>query len=132
MTVPDHPLVVLEPWAGPWSPHDPDANFKRDVALYSQLDPMTTIAALSASMQIPAGAIVRYVLARYASAGSGGLLELGPSMVHRLWQPVDAAERAGDDASRLAAYDQLRQMISWLRQPLLGESDDDAGSPGDL
>jgi hypothetical protein len=131
MTVPDHPLVVLEPWAGPWSPHDPDANFKRDVALYSQLDPMTTIAALSASMQIPAGAIVRYVLARYASAGSGGLLELGPSMVHRLWEPVDAAERAGDDVSRLAAYDQLRQMISWLRQPLLGEGEDDGGSAGD-
>jgi hypothetical protein len=131
MTVPDHPLVVLEPWAGPWSPYDPDANFKRDVALYSQLDPMTTIEALSASMDIPAGAIVRYVLARYASAGSGGLLELGPSMVHRLWEPIDAAERTGDDVSRLAAYDQLRQMISWLRQPLLGESEHDAGRAGD-
>jgi hypothetical protein len=131
MNVPDDPLVVLEPWTGPWSPDDPDANFKRDVALYSQLDPMTTIDALSASMEIPAGAIVRYVLARYATAGSGGLLELGPSMVHRLWEPVDAAERAGDDVSRLAAYDQLRQMISWLRQPLLAESEDEAGISGD-
>jgi hypothetical protein len=121
MNPPDSPVIVLEPWPGPWSPEDPDANFKRDVALYSRLDPMTTIDALSQSMEIPAGAIVRYVLARYATAGTCGLLEIGPSMIHRLWESIDAAERAGDDLARLAAYHQLRQMISWLRQPLLLE-----------
>ena len=42
-------------------------------------------------------------------------------MTHRLWAPIEAAERAGDDASRLAAYDQLRQMVSWLRLPLVSD-----------
>jgi hypothetical protein len=112
-------VVVLEPWRGPWPPDDPDANFKADVALYANVDPMETVRGLSEHMGIPEGAIVHYVLARYATGGTGGLLELGPSMVHRLWAPIDAAERAGTDAARLAAYDQVRQMISWLRQPLL-------------
>ena len=80
-----------------------------------------TIAALSEHMGVPVGAIVRYVLARYATGGSSGLLELGPSMVHRLWEPIDRAERADTASARLAAYDQVRQMIAWLRQPLLGD-----------
>ena len=29
-----------------------------------------------------------------------------------------AEEAAGDDAARLAAYHQLRQMLSWLQHPL--------------
>jgi hypothetical protein len=111
--------VVLEPWAGPWSPDDPDANFKADVALYARSDPMTTLRALAGAAGMPVGAVVRYVLARYATAGSGGLLELGPSMVHRLWEPIAAAERCGTDDARLAAYDQLRQMVDWLRLPLV-------------
>jgi len=114
---------VLEPWFGPWDADDPDANFKADVALYSRLDPLTTVTALSAHMRIPVGAVVRYVLARYATGGSGGLLELGPSMVHRLWEPVAVAEQAGTTAARLAAYDQLRQMLEWLRLPLSAEGE---------
>ena len=112
-------VIVLEPWRGPWAPDDPDANFKADVALYANADPMATVRGLSAHMGVPEGAIVHYVLARYATGGSGGLLELGPSMVHRLWAPIEAAEREGTDAARLAAYDQVRQMVAWLRQPLL-------------
>jgi Family of unknown function (DUF6027) len=109
-------------WAGPWGPDDPDANFKSDVALYSHLDPMATISALAASMGIPEGAVVHYVLAKWASAGSGGLLELGPSMVHRLWAPIERAEDEGTDAARVEAYQQLRQMISWLRLPLVSDA----------
>ena len=97
---------------------DPDANFKADVALYAHVDPMRTIVSLAAAMGLPEGAIVRYVLAKWASAGSGGLLELGPSMVHRLWEPIEEAEAAGTDDARLAAYEQVRQMLSWLRLPL--------------
>ncbi len=74
--------------------------------------------ALGENVGIPVGALVRYVLAKYATGGSGGLLELGPTMVHRLWEPVERAERAGTDAARLEAYGQLRQMIGWLRLPL--------------
>ncbi len=112
-------------WNGPWPLDDPDANFKADVALYSHVNPMTTISRLAAAMGIPEGAVVHYVLAKWASAGSGGLLELGPSMVHRLWEPFEKAEVAGTDVARLDAYEQLRQMISWLRLPLVG---DEAGS----
>jgi Family of unknown function (DUF6027) len=109
------------PWEGPWSQEDPDANFKADVALYSHVDPMTTVANLAEAMGMPEGAVVWYVLAKWASGGSGGLLELGPSMVHRLWEPIETAEASGTDDARLSAYEQLRQMISWLRLPLAEE-----------
>jgi hypothetical protein len=115
--------LELVGWDGPWDPDDPDANFKADVALYSQVDPMTTGGNLAAAMEMPEGAVVHYVLAKWASAGSGGLLELGPTMVHRLWAVVEKAEETGTDAARLEAYEQLRQMISWLRLPLVREGD---------
>lgn len=76
-------------------------------------------------MDIRPGALVHHVLAKWASAGSGGLLELGPSMVHRLWAVIERAERHDSNESRLEAYEQLRQMISWLRLPLV---DDEASS----
>ena len=82
---------------------------------------MTTIGNLAAAMEMPEGAVVHYVLAKWASAGSGGLLELGPAMVHKLWAVVEKAEETGTDTARLEAYEQLRQMISWLRLPLLDE-----------
>jgi len=114
--------VRLERWTGPWGSEDPDANFKADVALYSHVEPMGTIRGLAAAMGIPEGAIVRYVLAKYATGGSGSLLELGPTMIKRLWEPVEAAEAADTDAARLAAYEQLREMLSWLRLPLEDDS----------
>jgi hypothetical protein len=120
----DERSVDLVGWDGPWEADDPDANFKADVALYSHVDPMATIGRLAAAMAMPEGAVVHYVLAKWASAGSGGLLELGPSMVHRLWGVVEEAEEAGTDRARLQAYDQLRQMISWLRLPLVNDGAD--------
>jgi hypothetical protein len=111
--------VRLEQWSGPWPDDDPDANFKAEIALYSLVDPLTTIEGLSANIGVPVGAVCRYVLARWASAGSAGLLELGPSMVQRLWEVCERADGEGTDESRLAAYDQLRQMLSWLRLPLV-------------
>jgi hypothetical protein len=113
--------LELAGWDGTWDPDDPDANFKADVAIYSHVDPMTTIDNLAAAMEMPEGAVVHYVLAKWASAGSGGLLELGPTMVHRLWAVVEEAEKTGSTAARLEAYEQLRQMISWLRLPLVNE-----------
>lgn len=116
------PLVRLDRWQGPWEPDDPDANFKADVALYSTQDPLVTIGNLADNLGLPVGAVVRYVLAKWASGGSGGLLELGPVMAGRLLAPVTAAEEAGTDEARLAAYDQLRQMITWLNLPLADDS----------
>jgi hypothetical protein len=108
----------LEPWSGDWADDDPDAAFKAEVAQLSQLDPTQTLEGMSRALGIPPGAIARYVLARWASEGSAGLMEIGPSMVQRLWAPIAQAEAAGDDTARLAAYAQLRGLLSWLRAPL--------------
>jgi len=114
----EEPVVRLERWNGPWPDDDKDANLKADVALYGRVDPLRTIRGLSAATGIPEGAVVRYVLARWASEGASGLLEIGPTMVRRLHTVCQQAEDAGDDASRLAAFHQLRQMLSWLQHPL--------------
>lgn len=114
----DEPTVRLERWTGPWPADDKDANFKADVALYSAADPLRTVAGLSASTGVPVGAIVRYVLARWASEGASGLLELGPTMVRRLEAVCAEAEDLGTDEARLAAYGRLHQMLEWLAYPL--------------
>ncbi|GGX13867.1 DUF6027 family protein [Streptomyces lomondensis] len=111
-------VVRLRKWNGTWEKDDPHANFKSDVVGYGLLDPLETVRGMSRNLDIPVGAIARYVLARWATGGSGGLLEIGPVMIHRLWAPVEEAERVGTDEQRLRAYDQLRQMLSWLKLPL--------------
>ncbi len=115
--------VTLVRWRGPWVEDDPDANFKADLALYANVDPLATIERLARAIDVPVGALVHYVLAKWASGGSGGLLELGPTMVHRLWASIEDAEDSDTDEARLAAYEQLRSMISWLRVPLAEEGD---------
>ena len=114
-------VVALERYRGPWAPGDPDANFKADVALYANLDPLRTLRGLGEATGLSVGALAHYVLARYATSGSAGLLELGPTMVERLWGPLASAEAADTDEARLAAYHELRALVSWLRVPL--ESD---------
>jgi Family of unknown function (DUF6027) len=114
----DEPVIRLERWKGAWAADDPHANFKAEVELYGRLDPLVTLRGMSANLDIPVGVVARYVLARWATGGSGGLLELGPVMVPRLWEPIARAEESDDDDARLAAYHQLRQMISWLKYPL--------------
>jgi hypothetical protein len=111
--------LTLEVWTGPWEQDDPDANYKAEIALYAHQDPMPTLRALGDATGIPAGAIARYVLARYAASGSGGILEVGPSMVHQLWRPVAEAEELATDEARLVAYEKLRGLLSWLRLPLV-------------
>ena len=118
MTVEDERTVRIEGWTGPWPDDDPDANFKRDVALYAHADPLSTLRTLSDAIDVPIGGLCHYVLTKWATAGSGGLLELGPTMTRRLAAVCDDAEAAGTDEARLAAYTQLREMIGWLRSPL--------------
>jgi hypothetical protein len=110
--------VTLVGWSGPWAADDPDANFKTDVALYANVDPLSTIRNLSRALDVPIGALCHYVLAKWATQGSGGLLELGPTMARRLASICDEAESVGTDAARLDAYQQLRGLTSWLRYPL--------------
>ena len=114
----DEPVVRLVRWTGPWPDDDPDHNFKSDVAAYANADPLSTIANLAANLDVPVGAVVRYVLAKWASGGSEGVLELGPSTVDRLTEVVREARSNGSEAARLAAFEQLAQMIEWVRLPL--------------
>jgi hypothetical protein len=115
----DVPIIALQRWPdASWAPSDVHANFKAEVRDYSLLDPLVTLRGMSRNLGIPIGVLVRYVLARWATGGSGGLLELGPVMIHRLWEPIADAEQADSDQARLAAYDQLKKMISWLKVPL--------------
>jgi hypothetical protein len=79
---------------------------------------MATITEVSSLTGVPVGAVCRYVLARWASGGAEGLMELGPSTVERLWSVLEEAEAEGTPAARLEAYDKLRQMVSWLRAGL--------------
>ena len=109
------PVVRLERWNGSWDEDDPDANFKTDVVLYTRLDPLSTISEMSTRLGIPVGALCRYVLARWATGGADAALELGPSTVDRMWDACEAADEAGTHAAKLAAYGQLRDMLSWLR-----------------
>ena len=109
--------ITLERWTGPWSADDRDANFKADVALYSALDPLATLQQLSRNVDVPLGALAHYVLAKYATSGSGAALELGPTATARLAAFIDEAESTGTDEARLSAYEGLREYISWLRIP---------------
>ncbi|HTD50080.1 MAG TPA: DUF6027 family protein [Acidimicrobiia bacterium] len=121
----DAPVVRLERWDGPWTDDDPDANFKADIATYSLVDPLATIRNLADNIDVPVGAVCRYVLARWATEGSGGLLELGPRMARRLWLVCEDAEEVGTDDARVAAYAQLRDMLRWLNFPI--EHPEEAG-----
>ncbi|MFT5203956.1 MAG: hypothetical protein ACI9C1_003359 [Candidatus Aldehydirespiratoraceae bacterium] len=114
----DDNLLRIEGWTGPWPDDDPDANFKADIAAHAHLKPLSTLGNLSNAIDVPVGSIVHYVLARWASEGSSGLLELGPRMAKRLREPFVAAEEADADAARLAAYETVRQMVEWLNVPL--------------
>src|SRR5580765_4799025 len=97
----DERTVEIVGWPGPWPDDDPDANFKRDVALYAHADPLSTLRNLSNAIDVPLGALCHYVLAKWSTAGSGGLLELGPTMTRRLGAVCEVAEGEGTDAARL-------------------------------
>ena len=114
----DKRTITLSGWSGPWPANDPDANFKADVALYAHVDPLTTIRNLSRALHVPVGTLCRYVLAKWATQGSGGLLELGPTMARRLASICDDAETAGTDAARLDAYRTAARLTSSLRLPI--------------
>ncbi|MGQ0464986.1 MAG: DUF6027 family protein [Sporichthyaceae bacterium] len=108
----------LERWDGTWEPGDRNANFKAEVRSYTHLDPSQTLRGLSEETGIPPGALAHYVLAKWASAGNEALLQVGPTMVERLWGIVADAEATGTDADRLAAYEALRPILSWLHAGL--------------
>jgi len=110
--------LVLKPWRGSWDIDDPDANFKEEVVAYGLLDPLETLNGLADSLDIPIGALARYVLAKWATGGSEGMLHLGSSTVQRMHDACRKAEEADTDNARLAAYNEVKQMIDWLYVPI--------------
>ena len=110
--------VVLEKFFWEDDPSDKDANFKRDVVLYTQEDPMSTVSRLSRNLNIPEGAIIRYVLCKWAASGSDALLETGPDMVNKMSDIFEQAEQDATPEARSEAYQSLRKIVSWLRVPL--------------
>jgi hypothetical protein len=110
--------MELPPYTGTWSADDPDASFKAQVREYSRNDPLTTLHRLAANTGIPVESLIRYILVRWAAAGSEALMALGPRTLDEMWEVVAAAEDDGSDAAKLAAFDKLRDMLSWLRAPL--------------
>lgn len=107
--------VDLQHYDGAWGDDDPDAGFRADVAAYSLQDPLPTLEAMSRNLDIPVGALARYVLARWAAGGAEGLLELGPSGVDRMAAVIRQAEEANTDEARLHAYAAIRELVGWLR-----------------
>jgi hypothetical protein len=107
-------VVILERWTDPVQDGDPHANFKREVAAGSLVDPLPTLTNLADFVGLPLGAVVRHALVKWTSAGSDALLEVGPGWVRRLGEPVARAEAAGTDDARLAAYEELRGLLVWL------------------
>ena len=112
------PTLVLAPWSGTWDDDDPDANFKEEVAAFGLLDPLQTLGGLSKRLGIPVGGLARYVLAKWATGGSEGMLHVGGTTVQRMHNACRNAEKDGTTEARLAAYDELRQIVEWLRVPL--------------
>jgi Family of unknown function (DUF6027) len=110
--------ITLEPYRGQWPPDDPDAGFRQLVAEYSAIDPVPTLEELGRRKEIPVGALVAFVLARYSVSGSEALLYTGPVVVRQMEEIVRKAEAAGTDAARLDAYRALAAIVSWLRVPL--------------
>ena len=110
--------VTLEQFIWESDDSDKDNNFKNDVALYTQEDPLPTVQRLSQNLDIPIGSVVRYILCKWAMSGSESLLDLGPDMVKKIADIFDDAESEGTDEARLEAYDSVKAIMSWMKVPL--------------
>ena len=110
--------IKLEQFIWDSNPSDKDNNFKNDVALYTQENPLPTLNRLSNNLNIPIGSIVRYIVCKWAMSGSESLLDLGPDMVKEIAGIFDAAEVLDNDEERLKAYHSVKAIISWMKVPL--------------
>ena len=110
--------LVLEAYEGSWPDDDPDAGFRSMVREYSRLDPLVTLETLSRNKNIPLGALVKFILARYSASGSEALMEMGSLVVRQMAEIVEQAEDEATDRARLEAYAALKAIVSWLQVPV--------------
>ncbi len=115
--------MELYPYRDTWNEQDPHANFKSEVALYSQSDPLPTLENLSRATGIPVPCLIRCVLVKYAASGADALLSMTPIVFRQMELQVRMAETAGTDSARLQAYEALRQIITWLKAVSADASD---------
>ena len=106
--------MELRPYENAWEDDDPHANFKEEVALYSVADPLPTLENLSKDTGIPVPVLIRYILVKYTASGSDAVLAMTPYALRQMQDHINKAEDANTDEARLAAYEALRQMLSWL------------------
>ena len=106
--------MELYPYEDTWESDDPHANFKEEVALYSVADPLPTLENLSKDTGIPVPVLIRYILVKYTASGSEAVLKMTPYALRQMQDHINKAEATNTIEARLAAYEALRQMISWL------------------
>ncbi|MBI2866720.1 MAG: hypothetical protein HYX97_00120 [Chloroflexi bacterium] len=116
--------IRLEPYVGSWLPSDQNANFRREVAEYSRIDPLPTLEGMSNIFGIPVGALAGYVLAKWAASCGDAILYVGPKAVHQMADAIRQAEADGTDQARMVAYYKLSKTISWLEWPLVNRGGD--------
>ncbi len=107
--------MELEPYRDTWNDGDPHANFKAEVAQYSEMDPLPTLENLSRATGVPVPGLIRYILVKYAASGADALLSMTPIVFRQMQDQIDKAESAGTDVARVEAYQALRQIIAWLQ-----------------
>jgi len=117
----------LPPYRDTWTSDDPHANFKAEVANYTTADPLPTLRRLSEGTGIPVESLIRYVLVKWAASGSEAMLAMGPVVFEQMRALVDRAEAENNDASRLRAYDSLKQIVRWLGAGPNGQGEAEAG-----
>ena len=110
----EHPIIELQPFSDQFDDSDSDATFKREVTFYAAIDPMPTLEAMSEQMEIPVGSLARYVLARWATSGSEGIMEIGPRVIHQMAEIVTESEAEDSSEARLQAYEKLMPIVIWL------------------
>jgi len=110
--------ITLEPYVGTWSDDDRDAGFRSAVAEYSSVDGLATLDVLSRNKDIPIGALVAFIVGQYSASGSAALLEIGPRVIGQMDAIVQEVESTATDEARVAAYESLKVIISWLKVPL--------------
>lgn len=108
------PVVRLVRWQPDIDGEDPDAGYKHAVAGSALVDPMATLRQAAANLDVPVGALVRHVLAEWASSGSSALLQAGPDVVAELARAADEVDEAPQGLARDAAWSTLRGRIRWL------------------
>jgi len=97
---------------------DAHANFRAEVACYTAADPYPTIKNLSDLTGIPVEQLIRYVLVKYAASASDALLSMDPIVFRQMRDHIARAEQEGTSEAKVAAYEALRQMVSWLGMPV--------------